>query len=112
MDTIKGDLRTLKFGYALLHQSHEELSEESRRQLYKLKHIQDTLDEHGGDLDNLDALEMQIEEAVESIETTIEEEGADFVQAVSDAADALKTQIEGFVNSVDQSIDDIYRHCS
>ena len=105
--TIKGDLRTLKFGYALLHQSHEELSEESRRQLYKLKHIQDTLDEHGGDLDNLDALEMQIEEAVESIETTIEEEGADFVQAVSDAADALKTQIEGFVNSVDQSIDDI-----
>ena len=63
LDTIKGDLRTLKFGYALLHQSHEELSEESRRQLYKLKQIERTLEEQQVDIDSITSSVQSLEDS-------------------------------------------------
>ena len=53
LDSIKDDLRTLKFGYVLLHKSNAELSEESDKHWYKLKQIGMTLEEQGVGIDSI-----------------------------------------------------------
>ena len=63
LDSIKDDLRTLKFGYALLHKSNAELSEESDKQWYKLKQIGMTLEEQGVDIDSITSSVQSLEDS-------------------------------------------------